>query len=323
MMGVEVMVMRVVAAVALALVLVLGACSDGRPATAADCPEAPRSDLSFVAADDPDLPFRLPLDHHTDPIEQASFCSGGWNSEDPTFHAAEDYFAPAGTPVHAMADGVLSFSGKMGGYGWLVIVDHPEMNLYSLYGHLSPSRWTPDTGPVSKGDLIGYLGDEWENGGSREEPLVAHLHLGVRAGQRTDFPGRGEWRWMAGWIGLCPADVGWLQPSAVIAAQQIPDGGFAAPDGPGLVEWTAEVLFFAAYAIGGLWWVVVGVRRDNALYPSAVAAVTTGLGWYLGTRGFVLHWLAYAMAAFAAVVASYILVRRTASRLVETEPIDH
>ena len=116
----------------------------------------------------------------------------------PEYHAAEDYLRPAGTPVYAIADGDLSFSGPMGGYGWLIIIDHPQFNLYSLYGHLSPSRWAHETGPVAKGELIGYLGDDDENGGSAENPLRPHLHLGLRAGQRQDYPGNGQWRWMAG-----------------------------------------------------------------------------------------------------------------------------
>ncbi len=295
---------------AVLFILILGACSTAEPLAIGDCPEIERIDMLSVDAADPSLLFRLPLDAFTEPWEQASFCSSGWNPDDPTFHAAEDYFAPAGTPVYAMADGELTFSGRMGGYGWLVVVDHPGMNLYSLYGHLSPSRWTPDTGPVAKGDLVGYLGDEWENGGSRESPLVPHLHLGVRAGQRTDYPGRGEWRWMAGWISSCPADLGWLPPSQVIASQEVPDGGFRAPGGPGLVAWLPEILILGSVAIGSGWWIVRGALRRNAAYPAVVAGLTSGLGWYLGTRGFALHWVAYVLTGVAVVAAAVALARR-------------
>jgi hypothetical protein len=116
------------------------------------------------------------------------------------FHAAEDFWRPAATEVYAMADGEVSFSGTMGGYGWLIIVDHPDMNIYSLYGHRSPSRWRADPGPVAKGDLIGYLGDEWENGeagihrdrdprpSTRTE--VRHWALHWRAGRRDRGTGR-------------------------------------------------------------------------------------------------------------------------------------
>ena len=105
------------------------------------------------------------------------------------FHAAEDYKRLAGTPVFAMADVTISFSGSAGGYGWQILIDHPQANLYSLYWHLSPSRWKQKTGTeVKRGDLIAYLGDSDENGGSQEQPVETHLHFGIRAGQTADYP---------------------------------------------------------------------------------------------------------------------------------------
>ena len=116
------------------------------------------------------------------------------------------------------------------GYGWLILIDHPQANLYSLYGHLSPSRWQLRTGTqVARGDLIAYLGDSDVNGGSQEHPVDTHLHFGIRAGQTADYPARGAWRYMGGWITLCPQDVGWLQPSLVMTRQQIPVGGYPQP----------------------------------------------------------------------------------------------
>ena len=180
----------------------------------ANCDEKPYGDLSKVLAYNADdqLPFQYPLDElgldvDADPTP-ARFCRGSWEKEGEEhkrrYHAAEDYHLPAGSPVYAIADGEISFSGPMGGYGWLIIIDHPQFNIYSLYGHLSPSRWYLKSGTVEKGDLIAYLGDPDENGGSAKNPLVTHLHFGIRAGQRRDYPGFGEWRWMAGWIKPCP-----------------------------------------------------------------------------------------------------------------------
>lgn len=110
-------------------------------------------------------------------------------------HLAVGPRSPAGTPVYAMAAGGVTFSAPMGGYGWLIMVDHPQANLYSLDGHLSPSRWHSERGPVEKGQLLAYLGDADENGGSAARPLRPHLHFGIRTGQRADYPGIGEWRW--------------------------------------------------------------------------------------------------------------------------------
>jgi len=146
------------------LVFLISGCSQ----PAEFCYQQPHADLSGAlayAADD-QLPFQYPLDElglEADPVP-AKFCYGGGSGSDRAYHAAEDYHLPAGSPVYAFADGVISFSGPMGGYGWLIIIDHPWANLYSLYGHLSPSRWMLKSGVVEKGDLIGYLGDSDENG---------------------------------------------------------------------------------------------------------------------------------------------------------------
>ena len=139
------------AAAALFAVLLSG-CSSATPG---ECPTLPRIDLSQVDPNDDTLPFRYPLDVVAGHLHDADFCEH--SSPGGMFHAAEDLQQPAGTEVYAMADGEVSFSGTMGGYGWLVIVDHPEVNVYSLYGHLSPSRWRAEPGPVAKGDLVGYL----------------------------------------------------------------------------------------------------------------------------------------------------------------------
>jgi hypothetical protein len=256
------------------------------------CPEQPYADLSDADKflQDDTLPFRFPLDdadpHTTEFFTQ--FCTAGRNRLDAPYeyHAAEDYFQPAGTPVYAMADGEVSFSGPRGGYGWLVIVDHPQFNLYSLYGHLSPSRWRIDVGPVKKGELIAYLGDSYENGGSQKQPLEPHLHLGIRAGQRSDYPANGEWRWTAGWIRPCPADVGWLRPSEVISGQAIPDGGYPMPETDFLTLWGIETLFGLLYLTSGIGVSIYATRKNKTfllVLGGVVFAIAGGIffkdGW--------------------------------------------
>jgi len=192
------------------------------------------------------------------------------------YHAARDYARPAGTPVYAIADGRVSFSGRMGGYGWLIIVDHPQANLYSLYGHLSPSRWRKRPGPVRKGELIAYLGDSTENGGTPRRPLVTHLHFGVRAGQRADYPSRGEWRWQAGWIRLVPSDLGWLHPAVVLASKEIPPGGFRKPAMDFLKVWRDELLLVALFLFGGTVAAAYAYRKRKPAFL-AVQGVSLGV----------------------------------------------
>lgn len=126
-------------------------------------------------------------------------------------HAAEDSFAPAGTPVYAIGDGIISYSGKARGYGWLIIIDHPIENVYSLYGHLSTRRWKKSAGEVKKGELIAYLGEAEEAG-----TMFSHIHFGLRMGQKTDYPSIGDSRWMAGYTFTRPELLGWFHPSKII-----------------------------------------------------------------------------------------------------------
>lgn len=249
-----------------------------------------------VYAADPNLPFRFPVDDLTKgQLLGANFADYGYTDASPNsreYHAAEDYHQPAGSPVYAFADGVISYSGPRTGYGWLIIIDHPHLNLYSLYGHLSPSRWKIDSGPVEKGDLIAYLGDPDENGGTEENPLTPHLHFGIRSGQRIHYPTIGEWRWMAGWIKYCPQALGWLQPSKIITEQDIPAGGFRNPQAALWSMWWQELLW-------SLWILMVATAALTriAMTKNRVAVIAFGIGlplltWYIFSRGFVV---AYAL----------------------------
>jgi murein DD-endopeptidase MepM/ murein hydrolase activator NlpD len=272
------------------IVVLLAACNTPYPES---CPSSLPVGLlqaEEIAADS-SLPFRFPLESST--LDEKPFF--GWfgvSNECPAsatdcfkypvrlFHAAEDYKRPPGTAVYAMADGQISYSGPAGGYGWLIIIDHPQANLYSLYGHLSPSRWKSESGTkVKRGDLIAYLGDSDENGGSVESPVVPHLHFGIRAGQTADYPAKGEWRYMAGWIKLCPQDLGWLQPSAVITHQEIPAGGFPQPKVGFLIHWSGELIITTIYTLGGAGMLVFAFRkkwRFMLLFPAFIV-ITAGI----------------------------------------------
>jgi murein DD-endopeptidase MepM/ murein hydrolase activator NlpD len=154
--------------------------------------------------------FRYPLDDYF-PETPVTDTDPPKTERKELYHAAEDCFAPPGTPVYAIGDGIISYSGKMSGYGWLIIIDHPVENVYSLYGHLSTSRWKIRSGEVKKGELIAYLAEAEEG-----ETMVSHIHFGLRMGQRADYPGVGDARWMAGHIYSRPDLLGWFHPSQII-----------------------------------------------------------------------------------------------------------
>lgn len=73
-------------------------------------------------------------------------------------HQGIDYAAPSGTPVWAVADGVVSFRGRNGGFGRLVKIRHPN-GYESYYAHLSRYADGLHTGMrVEQKQIIGYVG---------------------------------------------------------------------------------------------------------------------------------------------------------------------
>lgn len=73
-------------------------------------------------------------------------------------HKGVDYAAPTGTPVTAAGDGKVSFVGRKGGYGKVVILQHQD-KFSTVYGHLSRFAKRLKRGKqVRQGQLIGYVG---------------------------------------------------------------------------------------------------------------------------------------------------------------------
>lgn len=73
-------------------------------------------------------------------------------------HKGVDYAAALGTKVKVTADGTVSFVGKQGGYGNVVIVAHQNHHT-TVYGHLSRFASGLRRGQhVGQGDVIGFVG---------------------------------------------------------------------------------------------------------------------------------------------------------------------
>ena len=73
-------------------------------------------------------------------------------------HTGVDYAAPKGTPVHAVADGTVTFKGWGGGGGNTLKIKHAG-NLMTGYLHLSGyAKGIVKGSRVSQGQLIGYVG---------------------------------------------------------------------------------------------------------------------------------------------------------------------
>ncbi|HAK88984.1 MAG TPA: peptidase M23 [Nitrospiraceae bacterium] len=96
-------------------------------------------------------------------------------------HHGLDYAAPAGTPVSAIGDGTVVFTGVKGQYGNLVIVRHPN-GYRTYYGHLSKIEKNIKKGvKVQQGQIIAAVGST----GLATGP---HLHYEVRIKNRPINP---------------------------------------------------------------------------------------------------------------------------------------
>jgi murein DD-endopeptidase MepM/ murein hydrolase activator NlpD len=95
-------------------------------------------------------------------------------------HRGVDLAAPHGTPVYAVADGVVQEAKWQGGYGKLIVIAH-DSRLATAYGHLSQFSSGIEPGiPVARGDVIGFVGSTGRSTGP-------HLHFEVRIdGQQVD-----------------------------------------------------------------------------------------------------------------------------------------
>jgi murein DD-endopeptidase MepM/ murein hydrolase activator NlpD len=70
-------------------------------------------------------------------------------------HEGIDIAVGYGTPIVAAASGNVIYAGWMGGYGNLIIIDHGG-GVATAYGH--QSSFAVGGGPVSQGQVIGYVG---------------------------------------------------------------------------------------------------------------------------------------------------------------------
>jgi murein DD-endopeptidase MepM/ murein hydrolase activator NlpD len=86
-------------------------------------------------------------------------------------HTGQDFAAPIGTPVHALADGTIVFASWDGAYGNKIAIQHAG-TLVTWYAHLS--KFEVKVGDkVRAGQLIGLVGDTGNTTGP-------HLHLEIR-----------------------------------------------------------------------------------------------------------------------------------------------
>lgn len=86
-------------------------------------------------------------------------------------HRGLDIAAKTGTPIKAAADGTVTYSGTMSGYGNLLRIDHGN-GITTYYGHCS-KLYKKEGEKVKAGDVIAAVGNTGNSTGS-------HLHFEIR-----------------------------------------------------------------------------------------------------------------------------------------------
>lgn len=110
------------------------------------------------------------------PADSGEITSGFGYRADPftgggAFHPGLDFRGAYGAPIHAAAEGVVSFVGQIRGYGNVVEVSHGN-GLLTRYAHMSKTMATVGQ-KVAAGDVIGAIGSTGRSTGP-------HLHFEVR-----------------------------------------------------------------------------------------------------------------------------------------------
>lgn len=110
-----------------------------------------------------------------EPVANTESSGFGWR-DDPirhtrSFHSGTDFRGKPGTPVAAAGDGVVTFCGRLGGYGNVVDIDHGG-GVVTRYAHLRRIE-TRRAAAVIAGEIIGRVG-------STGRATGPHLHFEVR-----------------------------------------------------------------------------------------------------------------------------------------------
>lgn len=101
-----------------------------------------------------------------------------WYEAGQRLHFGIDLSMPCGTPLIAMADGVVAFVDDLGfGSGpHNLLIRHDQAGVIALYGHLLQTPTLAQGQQVQQGDVVGLSGDPDETCDSRP-----HLHLEIRS----------------------------------------------------------------------------------------------------------------------------------------------
>jgi murein DD-endopeptidase MepM/ murein hydrolase activator NlpD len=170
-------------------------------------------------------------------IADARYAIGGYNElrsmysrsevfskgEEPRrLHLGTDIWGLSGTAVYAPLDGKIhsfAFNDKFGDYGATLILTHviDDFTFHTLYGHLSLASLEniSQGDKVASGSLIGYFGNESENGS-----WPPHLHFQIInniGNYKGDYPGVCAFSQREQWLSNSPDPDSLLQLNRYIS----------------------------------------------------------------------------------------------------------
>ena len=104
-----------------------------------------------------------------------------FNQEEKSYHYGVDIAGPYGTPILAVADGVVTFSGWRNGYGWFLLITHAN-GFQTAYGH--NSKLLVDYGEkVKRGERIALIGNT-----GRTTGIHCHFEIRVAGDHKNPMP---------------------------------------------------------------------------------------------------------------------------------------
>lgn len=121
--------------------------------------------------------FAMPIRAEGIPIRNDAYGDGGFGAKrkNGRIHKGLDLAAEINSPVYASKSGWARAYYIPGGYGNLVIINHPG-KWQTRYGHLNKCvlkklRW------VRQGAIIGFVG---KTGNANQKGIIPHLHFEIR-----------------------------------------------------------------------------------------------------------------------------------------------
>lgn len=98
------------------------------------------------------------------------------------YHNGIDIEADGGSNIYAAVGGKVVAAEWMDAYGYTVIIQHPDLGVYTFYAHASQVL-TSAGAQVKQGDVIGKVGSTGNSSGN-------HLHFGICDSLQAGWPAR-------------------------------------------------------------------------------------------------------------------------------------